>query len=159
MSNPEYTRNTNVRLTPCTPSQKESSSRSSSGSSSTTTVENDHILLRNRVEQLRELYTATIGVPMTPAVMRQLLLSVTRGTPWQYYEYALEETALAPRPSWRYALAIVTRLISEQAPADDVRGSQRHTKRVREQEYTQREYVHDESRIDAMMAEFFAQQQ
>lgn len=138
--------------------RRSSSSSSSSGSSTTTTtVEDYQILLRNHVEQLRQLYAETLGSEMSAANLRQLLLSVSRGTPWQYYQYALEETALAPAPSWRYTLAIVRRLIAEEAPADNVRGSQqkppqgRSRRILSEQDYTQREYRHDESRVDAMM--------
>lgn len=139
--------------------KKDRESDSTTRSSSTTTVEDCQILLRAKVEELRQLYEATMGAAMTPAILRQLLLSVTRGTPWQYYEYALEETALAPRPSWRYTLAIVSRLISEQAPADDVRGSQLRKRKPKPgslSDYTQREYHHSEDTIDAMMAAWAA---
>ena len=146
----------NDKRTPPTPPSKFSTS-SSSTSTTSTTVQNCHILLRNRVELLRQLYTVCIGQPMTAAILKQLLLALDSGVPWQYYEYALQESALAPYPSWRYVRAIVSRLMAEKAPADDVRGSQRKTKKVREQDYTQREYVHDESAIDAMMAEYFAE--
>ena len=145
-----------------------SSSSTGSSSSSTTTVENCQIMERNRIEQLRQLYENTIGAPMSLAVLKQLLLSITRGTPWQYYEYALEETALAPRPSWRYAVAIVRRLITEKAPAQDVRSSQQKPpkssgKLLREQDYTQRDYtsVHErnEAELDALMEEFMLEQE
>ena len=38
-------------------------------------------------------------------------------TPYQYYVYALRETARAPRPSWAYTKAIVSRLLRERVPA------------------------------------------
>lgn len=155
MSQPEQYRGT----APHTPEEVRRSRSSSGSSSSTTTVQDCQILVRNRVEQLRQLYEETLDVKMSAAVLKQLLLSITRGTPWQYYEYALEETALAPRPTWRYALAIVSRLIAEQAPAEDVRGSQQRARGPKPGgmwDYTQREYKHDESRVDAMMAAWAA---
>lgn len=116
-------------------------------------------LLRNRAELLREKYSEVIGRDMPMAVLRQLLLSLLAGTPWEYYEYALEETALAPAPSWRYAMAIVNRLDTQAVPVDRIRDPKprKRGKTLEMQDYTQREYVHNEDPMDRMMAEFFSE--
>lgn len=157
-----------VRKFPHTPSKNmttTTSTGSSTSSSSTTTVVNcqdmaDDQLLRNRVEILRGQYREAIGRDMPMAAMRQLLLALIGGTPWQYYEYALDETALAPAPSWRYALAIVNRLISQAVPVDRLRDPKprKQGRVLPEQDYTQREYQHSEDPIDRMMADWFASQ-
>lgn len=156
-----------VRKFPHTPSKNITSTTSGSsgttGSSSTTTVEFCHELeqemLRNRVDLLREQYMNCMGREMPMGVMKQLLLSILGGTPWQYYEYALEETVLAPMPSWRYTMAIVNRLITQAVPVERLRDPKpRHKGRLlSEQDYTQREYHHSEDPIDAMMAKWFAE--
>lgn len=162
MSQPAPYSDTNVRaFPPAPPSTKRTtttSSTSSTTTTSTTTVQDSQILLRNKVELLRQLYEDAVGQTMPASALRQLLTSITNGTPWQYYEYALEETATAPQPAWRYTMAIVRRLIAEQAPADNVRGSQQRPRQtgshriLEQQNYTQRPYTHTEDAVDAMMA-------
>ncbi len=154
-----------IRKFPHTPSKNTNTTTSSSTTStSTTTVQFCHDLeeemLRNRCEQLRMLYAACIGHDMSMATMKRVLLSLIDGTPWQYYEYALEETALAPAPSWRYTMAIVNRLISQGVPVDQIRqprAKRQSTKTLEQQLYTQREYHHTEDAMDAMMAKWFAE--
>lgn len=141
-----------------------SSSSGSSGSSSTTTVQFCHELeeefLRNRVELLREQYLQTIGRDMPMAIMKQMLLAILGGTPWQYYQYALEEAALAPMPSWRYAIAIVNRLITQAVPVERLRDPKpkKQGRKLPEQDYSQREYQDTDDALDRMMAEWFNQQ-
>ena len=115
-------------------------------------------VLRNRAELLREKYFEVIGRDMPMAVLRQLLLSLLAGTPWQYYDYALDETALAPAPSWRYAMAIVNRLDTQAVPIDQIREPRpkKRGKILEHQDYTQREYTHSEDPMDRMMAEFLS---
>lgn len=140
-----------------------STGTSRSTGSSTTTDENCHIMVRASCEKLRLLYEESIGHRMTGAILRQLLLSLIEGTPAEYYQYALEETACAPLPSWRYTMAIVKRLQAQRVPPDRVRESQQKSQQGRrllaEQDYTQREYVHDESRLDALMDEFLRKEE
>jgi hypothetical protein len=116
------------------------------------------LAIRNRAELLRLQYADVIGAPMPPATLRRLLLDLIEGTPWQYYEYALEQTELAPRPSWRYAMAIVSRVKAEAVPVEALRQpkpSRRAAARIlASQDYSQREYTHSEALVDAMMAEF-----
>lgn len=135
---------------------------SSSSSSRTTTVQNcqiipDEQLIRNRAQLLRDKYSEVIGREMPLAQLRQLLLALISGTPWQYYDYALDETALAPAPSWRYTVAIVNRLTAQAVPVERLRDPKpkRQTgKIVEHQLYTQREYIHTEDAMDRMMAEY-----
>lgn len=65
------------------------------------------------VEGLRDLYLDAIGLPMSAICERDLRRELEAGTPYIFYHYALEETAYAPRPSWRYAMAIVRRLLAQ----------------------------------------------
>lgn len=132
------------------------------GSTGTTTVDNcqimvDEQLIRNRAQLLREKYADTIGQEMTRALLRQLLLALIEGTPWQYYDYALDEAAYAPAPSWRYVMAIVNRLVNQAVPVErlrDPRSKRQSTKTVEHQNYTQRDYYHTEDAMDRMMAAF-----
>ena len=95
---------------------------SSSSSSSSTTTDEDYQNMAARVacEGLREQYAACIGIPMSQAIHRRLLLDLIEGTPYQYYRYALDEASIAPKPSWRYVLAIVARLHREGVPPESL---------------------------------------
>lgn len=72
------------------------------------------------IEGLRQLYQDAIGQPMSAICERALRDDLAAGTPYIFYHYALEETAFAPRPSWRYAQAIVRRLHAQGVTEDDV---------------------------------------
>lgn len=155
-----------VRRFPHTPSKNNTTTTSSSTSSSTTTVQNcqqmaDDAVLRNRCELLRMQYQEIIGQDMPFATLKQLLRALIGGTPWQYYEYALEEAALAPYPSWRYVMAIVNRLTAESVPVARIRDPKprRKGRLLRDQDYTQREYTHSDDALDRMMAEYIAEQE
>ena len=131
-------------------------------SSSTTTVEfcqEKEMIVRNRAEQLRTKYSEVMGREMPPAVLRQLLLALLDGTPWQYYDYALDETVYAPAPSWRYVAAIVSRLTAQAVPVERIRDPKprKQGKTVGHQDYTQREYVHTEDPMERMMREFMTE--
>lgn len=117
MSYPTTNRETNVRDFPHTPKKRENknyerdaSSSSSSTSTTTTVKESQKLLIRVNCEDLRQLYAECIGTPMPMAIHRRVLLALEEGTPYQYFQYALNEAAMAPRPSWRYVMAIVARL-------------------------------------------------
>lgn len=151
---------------PRTPSNSnETTTTTSSSTTSSSTVqfcqELEEEMLRNHCERLRMQYAACIGQEMTPAILKRLLLSLYSGTPWQYYEYALEEATYAPYPSWRYVMAIVNRLIGQGVPVDQIRAKKpvrQSYKTVEQQQYTQREYHHTDDAMDAMMASFMAMQ-
>lgn len=72
------------------------------------------------VEGLRELYHDAIGQPMSAICERSLRRSLEAGTPYVFYHYALQETAFAPRPSWRYTEAIVRRLLAQGADEESI---------------------------------------
>lgn len=165
-----------VRRFPHTPFKNNTTTTSSSSTrtSSTTTVQNCQELetdpmIRNRCEQLRMQYADAIGDDMPRAILKQLLRSLLSGTPWQYYEYALEEAALAPSPSWRYVMAIVHRLTASAVPVDRIREPKPARRRdkypdypgatVEQQCYSQREYTHNDDALDAMMAKWMAEQE
>ena len=87
------------------------------------------------------------------AMITEMLEDLAGNMPLQYYTYALDETAFAPRPSYGYMRAILRRLRSER-PAPDQLGhkpAQRPALRIlREQAYTQREYANTEGMSDIM---------
>lgn len=68
------------------------------------------------MEDLKSLYADTFGREMPRAIAEPLLRDIREGIPVQYYRYAMEQTLLAPRPSWRYTLAIVARLKRTKCP-------------------------------------------
>ena len=76
--------------------------------------------LNVQVEDLRSLYAQAIGAPMSPMIAKELRHELEAGTPYIYYHYALWQTAYAPRPSWRYTLAIVRRLKCQEVPEKDL---------------------------------------
>lgn len=132
MSSNIYTSGTDIR-TPLHPRMNErttttttpSSSSSSSSSTSTTVqlrqkLEAEQTLRRLAVEDIKELYQDVIGRAMPAAIQRQLILAIDAGDPPAYYRYALEETAAAPMPSWRYVQAIVRRLLRDRVPVEDL---------------------------------------
>ena len=70
-------------------------------------------------KELVTLYGECIG-PVTDYVLRLLRTEIIMNqVPRCYFRYAIEETALAPRPSLRYMLAIVQRLKRERVHPDD----------------------------------------
>lgn len=69
---------------------------------------------------LRELYQDAIGQPMSDICERALRRDLEKGVPYLYFHYALEETAFAPRPSWRYTLAIVRRLLLQEVDEESL---------------------------------------
>lgn len=73
-----------------------------------------------QVEDLKDLYRRAIGQPMSAICEASLRRSLEGGEPYIYYHYALEETAYAPRPSWRYTLAIVRRLAAQGVSEDEL---------------------------------------
>ena len=87
---------------------------SSSSSSTSTRAHAREAEINVSVESIKELYQAAIGSPMTDICQRYLRRDLEAGIPYIYYHYALEQTAFAPRPSWRYTMAIVARLRREE---------------------------------------------
>lgn len=73
------------------------------------------------IETIKEIYFEILGRQMPKCIAAQLQHDLTdQGTPAIYYQYALQETAAAPMPSWRYVLAIVARLKRQQVPEEDL---------------------------------------
>lgn len=116
-----------------TRTEKRTTTTTTTSSSSNTThtrtrayareVSEDHarqVELNVQVEDLRSLYAQAIGAPMSPMIAKELRHELEAGTPYIYYHYALWQTAYAPRPSWRYTLAIVRRLKCQEVPEKDL---------------------------------------
>lgn len=90
----------------------------SSSSSTSTRARARETEINVAVEGLREIYQDAIGQPMSEICERALRRDLEKGVPYIYYHYALEETAFAPRPSWRYTMAIVRRLLAQEVDED-----------------------------------------
>lgn len=135
MAMPMQYRNTDVRIFPNTPSernkqkhqynQQEEYQPAEEGSSSTTTMQKlpsiDRYARQNMaVERLKAEFYDAFGREMPRAIAQQVLKDVRSGTPAAYYSYAIEQTIYAPRPSWRYTMAIVARLQRTMASVDDM---------------------------------------
>lgn len=94
-------------------------------SSSTTTMQKlpsiDRYARQNMaVERLKGEFYDAFGREMPRAIAQQVLKDIRSGTPAAYYSYAIEQTIYAPRPSWRYTMAIVARLQRTMASEDDM---------------------------------------
>lgn len=72
------------------------------------------------LERLKTEFLDTFAREMPRAIQQQVLRDLRDGIPSAYYSYALEQTLLAPRPSWRYTMAIVGRLIRTKAEERDM---------------------------------------
>lgn len=107
-----------------TTNEKRTTTTTASSSSSSTSTR-AHARAREaevncQIEGLRELYRDAIGQAMSDICERALRRDLERGTPYVYYHYALEETAFAPRPSWRYTMAIVRRLQTQEVDEESL---------------------------------------
>ena len=135
MAMPMQYRNTDVRVFPHTPSEKnkqktqynqqEEYQQAEEGSSSTTTMQKlpntDRYARQNMaIERLKAEFYDAFGREMPRAIAQQVLKDIRSGTPAAYYSYAIEQTIYAPRPSWRYTMAIVARLQRTMACVDDM---------------------------------------
>lgn len=131
MTSPETARETNVRIFPKQYNNNNDNEQSGEGvaaggvSSSTTTVQKLPVFdkfTRQSIafEEIKLLFNDSFGRPMPRAIAEQVLRAIRGGTPAYYFRYAIEETMLAPRPSWRYTMAIVGRLEREQATKEDM---------------------------------------
>lgn len=65
------------------------------------------------INEIIELYKQAIGIP-NRLVIQKISEDIKEWhIPHQYYTYALEQTAFAPRPSFQYCQAIIRRLQRE----------------------------------------------
>lgn len=72
------------------------------------------------MERLKVEFYDAFGRDMPRAIAQQVLRDIRAGVPAAYYSYAIEQTIYAPRPSWRYTMAIVARLQRTMASEDDM---------------------------------------
>ncbi len=114
-----------TRRTTTTPTTT-STTTTTDGTSSTMTSSSTHAraredaLLEVTLEGIRRDYANILGRAMPRYTEAQLRADLKAGTPSEYYDYALGETANAPYPSWRYTLAIVARLKKQHVPPEDL---------------------------------------
>ena len=72
------------------------------------------------IQAIVELYKQSIGIP-NRIVIQKIKEDLTEWKiPHQYYTYALEQTAFAPRPSFQYCQAIIRRLCRERVDPRDL---------------------------------------
>lgn len=88
--------------------------------SSTHARAHEETLLEVSVEGIRRDYANILGRAMPRYTEAQLRADLKSGTPSEYYDYALGETANAPFPSWRYTLAIVARLKKQHVSPEEL---------------------------------------
>ena len=80
----------------------------------------DSAVLRIQMQEISSQYYECLLTPMPSFVARRVLMELQEGVPSSYFMYALEEAAMAPRPSWKYAIAIVRRLVREKVSTEEV---------------------------------------
>ncbi|MBP3453111.1 MAG: hypothetical protein J6M20_05300 [Clostridia bacterium] len=86
-------------------------STTTSTSSSTTTSSSS---IYEELEDIKAAYQDAIGRPMPQSIASYVQQEIIMGHMDAHdIQYALAETAMAPRPSWRYAMAIISRLQRE----------------------------------------------
>lgn len=88
---------------------------SSSTTTTTTTASSSSLqsLKTKYIAEIKAAYSDAIGRSMPNSLVRDVERDLDTGTPGYYYLYALEQTAMAPRPSWHYTMAIIRRLYRE----------------------------------------------
>lgn len=95
-------------------------STSSTGTSTSTTHGRNSTRIVMNLETLKELYFEAINRPAPSFILAAIREDLEEAPElmYAYYSYALRETALAPRPSWKYTEAILARLRREKTPPE-----------------------------------------
>lgn len=150
--------NRTERGTTTTTTSTKKSTTTTTSSSTTTTQEETHIPVV--METLLSMYREAIGRNAPSMVVEEITYHLCMVCDWQpdWVEYALQETAYAPMPSWRYAQAIIRRLSSSGDQQPNRRPATRQPRVLREQAYTQREYQ-DSEEMPAWMVKAWEQMQ
>lgn len=79
-----------------------------------TSASRDALECEEAIEQIAEYYCETFGLAvMPPVAKRQCRMAMNQGLEETLIYTAIDEAALAPRPSWAYAAAILRRLCAE----------------------------------------------
>ena len=73
----------------------------------------EQIITKLDLENITLMYYNAFGVQMPRLIQSDVEYQLTHGMPYEYYYYAIHEAARAPRPSWKYAEAIIARLAHE----------------------------------------------
>lgn len=100
---------------PQTPIPENENQEQEASTSSTTTRARarEGAELRVWMDDIARYYRDTLGCVMPPMAKRDVDAAIEAGLEPQLVIIALDETALAPRPSWAYARAILRRLLRE----------------------------------------------
>lgn len=94
------------------------STSTSTSTTSTSTEETEKRLLtpdtQKLIKEIKQLYHDAIGSYPTVIICKAIIKDIEgKVYSMKQLEYALQETAFAPRPSWAYAAAILRRLQAE----------------------------------------------
>lgn len=89
----------------------------SSRSTTSTTNGRKHDENLMDLESIKRMYHDCLSLTMPGHIENQVAYWLeTNFVPPEYVMYALQEASMAPRPSWKYALAIIRRLGNEKYP-------------------------------------------
>lgn len=99
--------------TPVTPENEKQEQEASTSSTTTRARAREGAELRVWMDDIARYYRDTLGCVMPPMAKRDVEAAIEAGLEPQLVIIALDETALAPRPSWAYARAILRRLLRE----------------------------------------------
>ena len=95
-------------LFPQTPDIPENTNRTQQSDSNSVTT-----TTRARANKVASYYRECLGNPCPPRAQREIIYWIRDGIDPDMICEALDEASMAPRPSWLYARAIITRCIAE----------------------------------------------
>lgn len=75
---------------------------------------NDSLTMDSLFSGVCDLYVEYLG-SLNPVISKKLKEFIDKGLIFSDFEYAFEQTAMAPLPCFRYAAAILKRLVDEKA--------------------------------------------
>ena len=94
--------------------QRNTTTSSSTSTTSTTSTTRKSTVIYDQLMEVKEAYLDAMGRSMPQSIAGYVQSELLMGSlDFQDLMYALAETAMAPRPSWRYTMAIVNRLKRE----------------------------------------------
>lgn len=95
-------------------SEKSNTTTTTSSTTSTTSTTTKKTITRYDMSLIETEYRDAIGHTMPQSIANWVQSEILLGhMDTEDILYALHETAMAPRPSWRYAMAIIRRLQKE----------------------------------------------
>lgn len=97
--------------------QHTTTANGSSRSTTSTTSRRDRKEALMDLESIKRAYHDCLSLTMPEHIENQVKYWLEENVfPPEYIIYALQEASMAPRPSWKYAMAIIRRLSNEHYP-------------------------------------------